>query len=78
MTENPLSMGVNSKSNLLNLDDKIKSQIRTQSRLLFYEYNCPHCGFLNTRSKDMRDEYVLCSDSGCRKIIWLENIKDIA
>lgn len=63
---------------LLNLDDHIKAQIRTQHRLLFYQYNCPHCNFLNTRSKEIKDEYVLCSATGCRKIIWLENIKDVA
>lgn len=71
-------MTMKPEDNILNLNDIMKVKVYTAERLLFYQYRCPFCSLLNTRSKDFRDEFVLCSDTGCRKMIRLMNIKDVA
>jgi len=71
-------MAIKPETNILNLNEIMKVQVYTADRLLFYQYQCPFCDLLNVRSKDFKDEFVLCSDTGCRKMIRLMNIKDVA
>jgi transcription elongation factor Elf1 len=63
---------------IININEKMKVKAQTAERLLFYQYKCPFCDSLNVRSKDQKDEFVLCSDRGCRKMLRLMNIKDVA
>ena len=46
--------------------------------LLFFQFTCPHCNEQNVMSKSQKHQYLLCSNSVCRKVIILENYKDIA
>ena len=46
--------------------------------LLFYSFQCPYCAEINVSSKEYKKEVVLCSNKGCRKVIIIENYKDIA
>lgn len=55
----------------------LKAVISTSPQLLFYQFNCPYCQRLNTRSKDFKDRFVLCLYKGCHKPIELENIDEI-
>lgn len=63
---------------IININEKMKVKAQTADRLLFYQYRCPFCDMLNVRSKDQRDEFVLCSDRGCRRMLRLMNIKEVA
>jgi hypothetical protein len=46
--------------------------------LLFYSFKCPYCNEVNVSSKEYKKEVVLCSNSGCRRIVIIDNFKDIA
>jgi hypothetical protein len=64
--------------NILDIETKMKVKAHTAERLLFYQYSCPFCETLNVRSKDQKDEFVLCSYRGCRRMLRLVNIKEVA
>lgn len=63
---------------IININEKMKVEAKSAERLLFYQYRCPFCDSLNVRSKDQQDEFVLCSNRGCRRMLRLINIKDVA
>lgn len=64
--------------NKTNLEEKMKTKASSGKMLLFYQFECPHCKTMNVCSKDYKMEISLCSNTGCRKIIIIENFKDIA
>jgi hypothetical protein len=55
-----------------------KAQAFSTPYLLFFQFTCPHCQEHNVIGKSQKQEYLLCSNSVCRKVIILENYKDIA
>ena len=66
------------KKHLLDLESKMKTKASSGKLLLFFEFICPHCGTVNVFSKEYKREIVLCSHRGCRRVIIIENYKDIA
>jgi hypothetical protein len=66
--QNTMKKNTNKKHLLLN------ALIDTKSIFLFYQFDCPYCGVQNIVSKEQKQKVVLCSQSGCRNIICLENI----
>lgn len=50
----------------------------TDKHLLFFQFECPHCKCFNVTGKTNVQEYLICSNSSCKRIIILENYKDIA
>jgi hypothetical protein len=55
----------------------LHAQVETESILLFYQFTCPYCLVQNVLSKEQKQKVILCSQSGCRKIIILDNIEII-
>lgn len=66
------------KNNEINLDEKMSTIASSSKMLLFFQFRCPHCETINVFSKENRKEVVLCSKSGCRKMIIIKNFKDVA
>jgi transcription elongation factor Elf1 len=61
------------------MDRKARRTIAQSDRiLLFYSFECPYCEVVNVSSKEFKKEVVLCSNSGCKRIIVIDNFKDIA
>jgi transcription elongation factor Elf1 len=50
----------------------------SEPHLLFFQFECPHCQHLNIMAKIYVRETLICSHTGCRKIITLTNYKEIA
>ena len=59
------------------LEGQMKVIAKTSPMLLYYEFNCPHCGVINVISKTHKTQVVLCSDKGCHKMIIIDNYRDI-
>ncbi len=68
----------NEKNNQLDLDQGMRTQASSSKMLLFYEFPCPHCKTMNVYAKNYKKEVVLCSNSGCKKMIIIDNFKEIA
>ena len=68
----------NKKNNEINLEKSMSTNAESSKMLLFYQFQCPHCDQMNVLSKEYRQNVVLCSSTGCRKMIIIDNIKDIA
>ncbi|MCO4753707.1 MAG: hypothetical protein KC478_04460 [Bacteriovoracaceae bacterium] len=72
-------MSKGNKENYLHpLEMKMKVKAISAPRLLFFEFDCPHCERKNVMAKAMTSEYVLCSSSSCRRLIHIENFDDVA
>ena len=56
----------------------MKATAKTGKMLLFYQFVCPHCKTLNVCAKNYKAAITLCTHSGCRKIVIIDNFKDIA
>ncbi len=56
----------------------MKAQAVSNKYLLFFQFQCPHCNHLNVMGKTNVQEYLICSNSTCRRVIILENYLDIA
>ena len=69
---------LNDSSTFGNIKESNRTVAHSDKILLFYQFECPHCENLNISSKDYKQEVVLCSNTACRKVIVIENIKDIA
>lgn len=65
-------------NNIDHLEEQMKTKAETGKMLLFYQFICPHCQTQNVSSKDYAQKFTLCSNPGCRKMIIIENYKDIA
>jgi transcription elongation factor Elf1 len=65
------------KKNTNKNDLCLQALVETESILLFYQFTCPYCSVQNILSKTQKQKVVLCSQSGCRKIIILDNIEII-
>lgn len=66
------------ENNEIDLDLSMRTKARSSKMLLFYEFPCPHCGSLNVYAKNYKKEVVLCSHTGCRRMIIIDNFKEIA
>ena len=66
------------KEAISSIEEDMKVEAKTGEMLLFYQFNCPHCGNLNVSAKNYKKEITLCSHTGCRKIIIIANYQDIA
>ncbi|MBT4793466.1 MAG: hypothetical protein HON90_17975 [Halobacteriovoraceae bacterium] len=66
------------KNNDIDLDHSMRTQASSSKMLLFYQFHCPHCHKLNVYSKEYKQEVVLCSNTGCKKMIIIDNYKEIA
>lgn len=62
----------------INLDFQLRTKASSSRMLLFYQFQCPHCSQLNVYAKNYKREIVLCSSTGCKKMIIIDNFKDIA
>lgn len=62
----------------IDLDSKLRTKASSSRMLLFYQFQCPHCRQLNVYAKNYKREIVLCSSTGCKKMIIIDNFKDIA
>lgn len=60
------------------LDLSMRTKASSSKMLLFYQFLCPHCNTINVCAKNYKKEVVLCSESGCKKMIIIDNYKDIA
>jgi transcription elongation factor Elf1 len=72
---------MNVKQNTLNnseLDLSMRTIAKSSQMLLFYQFSCPHCGTVNVYAKNYKKEIVLCSETGCKKMIIIDNYKEIA
>ncbi len=65
-------------SNKNHSEAALRTIVKSDSKLLFYEFNCPHCNEVNVFAKSYKQEMVLCSNSACRKMIIIDNYKEIA
>jgi len=45
--------------------------------LIYFRLTCPHCAFENVITKEFIHKMMLCSSSGCRRIIVVENYLDL-
>ena len=45
--------------------------------LVYYQMVCPHCTFENVIAKGFMHEMMLCSNTKCRRVIVVENYRDI-
>ena len=59
-------------------DNAKRAKAESDKILLFYSFRCPYCNEVNVSAKEYKREVVLCSHSGCRRVIVIENFKDIA
>lgn len=66
----------NKTNNLLKFS--MKTLATSEKQLLFFQCTCPHCEHHNVMAKANKQEVILCSNRGCRKIIILDNYKEIA
>lgn len=51
-------------------------QIHSDQAFLFFTFVCPHCQKNNVLDKNIQTQSVLCSDRGCRRIIFLGDISE--
>jgi transcription elongation factor Elf1 len=45
--------------------------VKSDPRFLFLTFECPHCGKVNVLNKKHSNKEVICSNSGCRRVIVL-------
>lgn len=64
--------------NLATLGKQMSVKASSSSKLLFLQFKCPYCGEQNVRAKASATPSTLCSRSFCRKIIYIENFKEVA
>ena len=64
--------------NLAPLDKQMRVKASSSSQLLFFQFKCPYCGEYNVRAKASATQTTLCSRSFCRKVIHIENFKEVA
>lgn len=67
-----------SKNKEFNLEESLSVNASSSSILLYYTFSCPHCHNLNVNAKAFKSKVVLCSESGCRKMIIIKNFQDVA
>ncbi len=60
------------------IETQMRAEASSSKMLLFYSFYCPHCDEINVYAKDFKKEVVLCSNTGCKKMIIINNFKDIA
>ena len=70
----------NKKTNFLTIqmEKKAKTNASSSKMLLFFNFECPHCGTLNVYAKSIKKEVIICSHRGCKKMIIINNFQDIA
>lgn len=74
----PVLMSKKNKNDLDSLEQRMQATAKSAPMLLFMEFKCPFCDELNVMAKALSSEYVLCSNSSCRRVIQIKNHEDVA
>ena len=69
-------MGI-AKKNTDSICSTMKAIVHTDRLLLFFQFDCPHCGGSNVISKAYKTEVVLCSNSSCHMMVIIDNYEEI-
>tara|TARA_Y100000780_G_scaffold232581_1_gene267319 strand:+ start:12270 stop:12515 length:246 start_codon:yes stop_codon:yes gene_type:complete len=74
----PVAMSKKNKNDLGSLEQRMQATAKSAPMLIFMEFECPFCEELNVMAKSLSSEYVLCSNSSCRRVIQIKNHDEVA